>query len=180
MDKITHPAICVFCGASFGTDPIYRETARALGAGIAAMGARMVFGGGSPGLMGEVAKAAREGGTSVEGILPSFLRDVEPPLAVDDLFVRKQMMIDRSDAFIVLPGGLGTYDEFFEVLTAAQLRVHAKPIVLVNVMGYFDALDALVRDTVKKGFASEAVLTLYSLADDAPAALAQVRKALAP
>jgi predicted Rossmann-fold nucleotide-binding protein len=66
------------------------------------------------------------------------------------------------------------------VLTAAQLRVHAKPIVLVNVMGYFDALDALVRDTVKKGFASEAVLTLYSLADDAPAALAQVRKALAP
>ena len=187
MDKITHPAICVFCGASFGDDPVYRETARALGAGIAAMGARMVFGGGSPGLMGEVAKAAREGGTSVEGILPGFLRDVEPPLAegettqiVDDLFVRKQMMIDRSDAFVVLPGGLGTYDEFFEVLTAAQLRVHAKPIVLVNVMGYFDALNALVHDTVKKGFAGEAVLTLYSLADDAPSALAQVRKVLSP
>jgi uncharacterized protein (TIGR00730 family) len=181
------PAICVFCGASFGTDPGFREAARALGAGIAQMGARMVFGGGSPGLMGETAKAAREGGTPVEGILPGFLRDVEPPLAdgetteiVTDLFVRKQQMIARSDAFIVLPGGLGTYDEFFEVLTAAQLGVHAKPIVLVNVKGYFNALDALIRDTVKKGFASEAVLALYSLADDAPAALAQVRKALAP
>jgi uncharacterized protein (TIGR00730 family) len=181
----SRPAICVFCGSSFGTDPAFREAARALGAGIAQMGAQMVFGGGSPGLMGETAKAAREGGASVEGILPGFLRDVEPPLTagettqiVDDLFVRKQMMIARSDVFIVLPGGLGTYDEFFEVLTAAQLRVHAKPIVLVNVKGYFDALDALVRDTVQKGFASEAVLALYSLAGDAPDALAQVKLAL--
>ncbi len=182
MDKTdipkNRPAICVFCGSSFGTDPAFREAARKLGAGIAQMGARMVFGGGSPGLMGETAKAAREAGTPVEGILPGFLRDVEPPLAegetteiVDDLFVRKQKMIDRSDAFIVLPGGLGTYDEFFEVLTAAQLGVHSKPIALVNVKGYFDALDALVRDTVKKGFASEGVLAMYAMADSAEAAL---------
>ncbi len=182
MDKTEpqkkRPAICVFCGSSFGTDPAFREAARAVGDGIAQMGARMVFGGGSPGLMGETAKAAREAGTPVEGILPGFLRDVEPPLAegetteiVTDLFVRKQQMIARSDAFIVLPGGLGTYDEFFEVLTAAQLGVHAKPIVLVNVKGYFHALDALIRDTVKMGFASEGVLALYAMADSAEAAL---------
>lgn len=182
MDKTdlhkNRPAICVFCGSSFGTDPAFREAARDLGAGIAQMGARMVFGGGSPGLMGETAKAAREAGTPVEGILPGFLRDVEPPLAegetteiVTDLFVRKQQMIDRSDAFVVLPGGLGTYDEFFEVLTAAQLGVHAKPIVLVNVKGYFNALDALVKDTVKMGFAAPSALTLYQMADSAEAAL---------
>ena len=178
------PAICVFCGSSFGTDPAFGEAARAIGAGIARMGARMVFGGGSPGLMGETAKAAREAGTPVEGILPGFLRDVEPPLAegetteiVTDLFVRKQQMIDRSDAFIVLPGGLGTYDEFFEVLTAAQLGVHAKPIVLVNVKGYFNALDALIRDTVKMGFASEGVLALYAMADSAEAALQIIKHA---
>ncbi len=188
MDKtVLHknrPAICVFCGSSFGTNPAFREAARAVGAGIAQMGARMVFGGGSPGLMGETAKAAREAGTPVEGILPGFLRDVEPPLAegetteiVTDLFVRKQQMIDRSDAFIVLPGGLGTYDEFFEVLTAAQLGVHAKPIVLVNVKGYFNALDALIRDTVKMGFASEGVLALYAMADSAEAALQIIKHA---
>ena len=188
MDKTdlhkSRPAICVFCGSSFGTDPAFREAARDLGAGIAQMGARMVFGGGSPGLMGETAKAAREAGTPVEGILPGFLRDVEPPLAegetteiVTDLFVRKQQMIDRSDAFVVLPGGLGTYDEFFEVLTAAQLGVHAKPIVLVNVKGYFNALDALVKDTVKMGFAAPSALTLYQMADSAQAALQIIKDA---
>ncbi len=188
MDKSdipkSRPAICVFCGSSFGTDPAFREAAQAVGAGIAQMGARMVFGGGSPGLMGETAKAAREAGTPVEGILPGFLRDVEPPLAegetteiVNDLFVRKQQMIDRSDAFIVLPGGLGTYDEFFEVLTAAQLGVHAKPIVLVNVKGYFNALDALIRDTVKMGFAAESALALYRMADSAKAALQIIKQA---
>jgi uncharacterized protein (TIGR00730 family) len=109
---------------------------------------------------------------------------VEPPLAegetteiVNDLFVRKQQMIDRSDAFIVLPGGLGTYDEFFEVLTAAQLGVHAKPIVLVNVKGYFNALDALIRDTVKMGFAAESALALYRMADSAKAALQIIKQA---
>ena len=172
------PAICVFCGSSLGTNPAFGEAARAVGAGIAQMGAHMVFGGGSPGLMGVTARAAREAGTGVVGIQPDFLRAVEPPLTdgetteiVPDLFVRKQQMIARSDAFVVLPGGLGTYDEFFEVLTAAQLGVHAKPIVLINVNGYFDALDALVRDTVRMGFASQAALSLYTVADSAEAAL---------
>src|SRR5476651_2309381 len=146
-------AICVFCGSSFGQDPDFTEAARKIGAGIAGLGHVLVFGGGSPGLMGVVARAAREAGTAVEGILPGFLRDVEPPLThgetteiVPDLFVRKQKMIDRAGGFLVLPGGLGTFDEFFEVLTAAQLGVHAKPIILVNVNGYFDSLEAMLRD----------------------------------
>lgn len=184
-DKKTSPAICVFCGSSFGTDPAFAEAARIVGAGIAAMGARFVFGGGVPGLMGESARAAREAGTQVIGILPGFLRDVEPPLShgetteiVSDLFVRKQKMIALSDAFVVLPGGLGTFDEFFEVLTAAQLHVEAKPIVVVNVNGYFEPLDALVRNAIKMGFARDTALALYDMADGPQAALATLKRAL--
>lgn len=179
------PAICVFCGSSFGTDPAFAEAARIIGAGIANMGARFVFGGGVPGLMGEAARAAREAGTQVLGILPGFLRDVEPPLShgetteiVSDLFVRKQKMIALSDAFVVLPGGLGTFDEFFEVLTAAQLHVESKPIVVVNVNGYFEPLDALVRHSIKMGFARDTALSLYDLADGPQAALATLKRAL--
>ena len=183
--KKTGPAICVFCGSSFGTDPAFREAARIVGAGIAGMGARFVFGGGGLGLMGETARAAREAGSPVLGILPGFLRDVEPPLThgetteiVSDLFVRKQKMIALSDAFVILPGGLGTFDEFFEVLTAAQLHVEAKPIVVVNVNGYFDPLDTLVRHTIKMGFARDTALSLYDLADGPEAALATLKRAL--
>jgi uncharacterized protein (TIGR00730 family) len=183
--KNTGPAICVFCGSSFGTDPAFREAARIIGVGIAGMGARFVFGGGGLGLMGETARAAREAGTQVLGILPGFLRDVEPPLThgetteiVSDLFVRKQKMIALSDAFVILPGGLGTFDEFFEVLTAAQLHVESKPIVVVNVNGYFDPLDALVRNTIKMGFARDTALSLYDLADGPEAALATLKRAL--
>jgi uncharacterized protein (TIGR00730 family) len=112
---------------------------------------------------------------------------VEPPLTegetteiVPDLFIRKQQMIARADAFVVLPGGLGTYDEFFEVLTGAQLGVHAKPIIIVNVNGYYDALDALLRTTVASGFAQQSSLTLYRLADSADAALQMLKDTLAP
>jgi uncharacterized protein (TIGR00730 family) len=179
------PAICVFCGASFGDSPVFRTVATAMGAGIAGLGARFIFGGGGPGLMGEAARGARDAGGTVEGILPGFLRDMEPPLAVGeeteivpDLFVRKREMIARSDAFVTLPGGLGTYDEFFEVLTAAQLGVHAKPIVLVNVDGYFDPLDAMIRGSIARGFARDAVLELYQVADGADDALARLKAAL--
>jgi len=187
MDKteIRKSAICVFCGSSFGTDPAFRDAARAIGAGIARMGHRLVFGGGGPGLMGDVARAAREAGTEVEGILPDFLRAVEPPLTdgetteiVPDLFERKLKMIDRSDGFIVLPGGLGTYDEFFEVLTGVQLGVHAKPIILVNVNGYFDPLEAMLQASVKGGFVRKENLGLYRVAPNAEAALAMMAEAL--
>jgi uncharacterized protein (TIGR00730 family) len=181
------PAVCVFCGSSHGNNPKFREAARAIGSGIAAAGFSMVFGGGSNGLMGDVAGAAVKAGARVQGIIPAFLQALEgqgPVSAEEKLIVtphmqeRKALMLQMSDAFLVLPGGLGTFDEFFEVATEAQLGVHKKPIVVVNVEGYFDALDAMLRATVEKGFAKPVILELYHLADGPEAALLALREAL--
>lgn len=177
MEKKTH-AICVFCGSSFGRDPRFRDAARAVGAGIAKSGWSLVFGGGGNGLMGDVAKAAQEGGAAVQGIIPAFLQALEPPVTAEEKLIvtphiqeRKALMLQMADAFVVLPGGLGTFDEFFEVATEAQLGVHQKPIVVVNVGGYFDALDAMLRAIVERGFARPLIFELYHLADGAEAAL---------
>jgi hypothetical protein len=183
--KKSGAAICVFCGSSFGTDPAFREAARAIGSGIAKMGYSLVFGGGGLGLMGEVAKAVLEGGREIQGIMPAFLQALEPAVSSQEKLIitphmqeRKTLMLQMSDAFIVLPGGLGTFDEFFEVATEAQLGVHAKPIIVVNVQGYFDPLDALLHATIDAGFAKEAILKLYYLADGAEAALEILEGAL--
>jgi uncharacterized protein (TIGR00730 family) len=176
--KKTGAAICVFCGSSFGTDPAFRDAARAVGHGIAAMGYSLVFGGGGLGLMGDVARAALDGGSHIQGIMPAFLQALEPGVSPQEKLIvtphmqeRKNLMLQMSDAFIVLPGGLGTFDEFFEVAVEAQLNVHRKPIIVVNVSGYYDALDAMLHATVKAGFAQEKILKLYYLADGAEAAL---------
>jgi uncharacterized protein (TIGR00730 family) len=177
MEKKTH-AICVFCGSSFGRDPRFRDAARDVGAGIAEAGWSLVFGGGGNGLMGDVAKAAQEGGAAVQGIIPAFLQALEPPVTAEEKLIvtpriqeRKALMLQMADAFLVLPGGLGTFDEFFEVATEAQLGVHQKPIVVVNVGGYFDALDSMLRAIVERGFARPMIFDLYHLADGAEAAL---------
>jgi len=177
MEKKRH-AICVFCGSSFGDDPRFRETARTMGAGIAQRGWSMVFGGGGNGLMGDVARAAEAGGAPVQGIMPAFLQALEPPVSEEEKLIvtphiqeRKALMLKISDAFLVLPGGLGTFDEFFEVATEAQLGVHKKPIVVVNVAGYFNALDAMLHAIVEHGFAKAMIFDLYHLADGPDAAL---------
>ena len=148
--KKTGAAVCVFCGSSFGDDPAFREAAEAIGSGIARMGYSLVFGGGGLGLMGVVAKAALDGGSEIQGIMPGFLQALEPGVSPQEKLIvtphlqeRKNLMLQMSDAFLILPGGLGTFDEFFEVATEAQLGVHAKPIIVVNVSGYFDGLDAI-------------------------------------
>jgi uncharacterized protein (TIGR00730 family) len=171
MDKKKH-AICVFCGSSFGTNPRYREAAQALGAGIAGLGFSLVFGGGGLGLMGDVAAAAEAGGAAIQGIIPAFLQSLEPPVSAEEKLIvtphiqeRKALMLQMSDAFVVLPGGLGTFDEFFEVATEAQLGVHRKPVIVVNVDGYFDALDAMLHAIVEKGFAKPTIMELYHLAE---------------
>ena len=181
----TGAAVCVFCGSSFGDDPAFRVAAEAIGSGIARMGYSLVFGGGGLGLMGVVAKAALDGGSEIQGIMPGFLQALEPGVSPQEKLIvtphlqeRKNLMLQMSDAFLILPGGLGTFDEFFEVATEAQLGVHAKPIIVVNVSGYFDGLDALLHATVKKGFAKEKILKLYYLADGAEAALEILEGAL--
>lgn len=178
MEKKKRHAICVFCGSSFGHDPRFREAARAVGAGIARAGWSLVFGGGGNGLMGDVAKAAQEGGATVQGIIPAFLQALEPPISEEEKLIvtphiqeRKALMLKMADAFVVLPGGVGTLDEFFEVCTEAQLGVHKKPIVVVNVEGYYNALDSLLHGIVEHGFAKEMIFKLYHLAEGPDAAL---------
>jgi uncharacterized protein (TIGR00730 family) len=160
-------SVCVFCGSSPGRDPRYAEAASTLGKLLAAEGYGLVFGGGNIGLMGETARAVRAGGTPVIGILPAFLKHLEPPLKTaeeliitPDLQQRKARMLSLSSAFILLPGGLGTMDEYFEVLTSAQLHVLQKPILLINVAGYFDPLKALLDHIVREGFANESLFKL--------------------
>lgn len=155
-----HRTVCVFCGSSPGAKPVYAETARRFGRLLGENGYRLVFGGGGVGLMGEVARAARAAGAPVIGILPAFLRSLEPPLKsaeeliiTPDLQQRKARMLALADAFVILPGGLGTLDEYFEVITTTQLRVHAKPIIVVNVEGYFDPLKALLDRVIEQEFA---------------------------
>ena len=183
--KRTGAAVCVFCGSSFGNDPAFREAAEAIGTGIAHMGYSLVFGGGGLGLMGVVAKAALAGGSDIQGIMPSFLQALEPGVSPQEKLIitphmqeRKNLMLQMSDAFLILPGGLGTFDEFFEVAVEAQLAVHAKPIIVVNVKGYYDALDAMLHATVEKGFAKDTILKLYYLADGAEDALKILEGAL--
>jgi len=186
MDK-KKPAICVFCGSSFGTNPHFREAARDLGSGIARLDFSLVFGGGGLGLMGEVASAAQAGGAPVQGIIPAFLQSLEAPVSAEEKLIvtphlqeRKALMLQMSDAFVVLPGGLGTFDEFFEVATEAQLGVHAKPIIVVNVDGYYDALDTMLHDIVESGFANPKIMEMYHLADGAEAALKMLEGRLKP
>jgi len=177
MEKKTH-AICVFCGSFVGHDPCFRDAARAVGTGIAKARWSLVFGGGGNGLMGDVAKAAQDGGALVQGIIPGFLQALEPPISEEEELIvttnlqeRKTLMLKIADAFLVLPGGLGTLDEFFEIVTEAQLGVHQKPIVVVNVDGYFDPLDSMLRAIVARGFARPMIFDLYHLAEGVEAAL---------
>lgn len=152
-------AVCVFCGARPGRDPKYVRGARELGAAVAARGWTLVFGGGGVGLMREVAEAAMAGGGEVIGVIPQALvarelglRQITRLEVVADMAVRKQRMMDLADGFVALPGGLGTLDEVFEVLTLRQTGEHAKPIGVYNQDGYYDALLAACRGFVAQGF----------------------------
>jgi uncharacterized protein (TIGR00730 family) len=177
------PSVCVFCGASPGLRPLYAEAATALGRAIGQRGWELVWGGGRVGLMGVVADATMNTGGTAVGIIPSFLANRE--LAhlgaqihiVDSMHVRKAEMARRADAFAILPGGFGTMDEFFEILTWAQLEIHAKPIGLLNVAGFFDPLLALMRHMTQEGFVQPAHLGLVHVADEPNALLDMLLRA---
>jgi uncharacterized protein (TIGR00730 family) len=185
MKKITssktvmRPTICVFCGSSHGADPVYTEAARRFGTLLVQAGFDLVFGGGGVGLMGEVALSVSNAGGRILGIIPTFLRHVEPPLRVASEIIVTESMNDRkarmcaaADGFAVLPGGLGTLDEFAEVFTGAQLHLHSKPIVLVNIKNYFAPMLALIEHFVNEGFAGAHVTELYHLAPTVEDAIA--------
>jgi uncharacterized protein (TIGR00730 family) len=166
-------SICVFCGASSGRDPAYAAAAALTGATLARRGIRLVYGGGRLGLMGEVADAALAAGGAVVGVIPRGLVDRElahPGLTelrvVDTLHERKARMADLADAFLALPGGLGTLEELAEVLSWAQLDLHAKPIGLLDVGGYFGALEGFLDHAVSEGFVAERHRRLLLRDDD--------------
>jgi uncharacterized protein (TIGR00730 family) len=144
-------SVCVFCGSGSGRNPVFAAAARTLGKQLAEAGISLVYGGGSLGLMGEVAKSVLKHKGYVTGIIPSFLSEKEQMLrAVNELIItedmhqRKRLMFERSDAFVALPGGIGTLEELVEQLTWAQLGRHTKPIVIANISGYWDSLCTLL------------------------------------
>ena len=171
-------SICVFCGASVGKDPAFRAAAEDLGRRLAENGIRLVFGAGNVGMMGTVADAVLAGGGEAIGVIPQFLRDRE--LAhegltklhvVDSMHTRKRMMFDLSDAFVALPGGLGTLEEVFEMVTWRQLGRHQKPIVLVSTNGYWQPFDTLVDRVVSSDFAHGDATTYFTTVPDPSAAI---------
>ncbi len=169
--------IAVFCGANAGTRPVYLERARALGAELGRRRLTLVYGGGSVGLMGMVARSARDCGCHVVGIIPNYLttkelmgQKVGDLIVVETMHERKATMGKMADAFIAMPGGFGTMDELFEVITWGQLGLHVKPIGLFNVDGYFDPLVAFIDHAVAQGFVRPHHRGLF-VVDDEPARL---------
>lgn len=158
-------SICVYCGSRHGSQPAYTAAARALGAAIGSRGWQLVYGGGKVGLMGEVANATLVAGGRVVGIIPESLQKLEVGhTGLDELHVvptmhvRKQMMAERADLFIALPGGIGTLEELYEVWTWRQLGYHDQPIGLLNTEGYYDGLLSFMNTTVTEGFLSRSQL----------------------
>jgi len=166
-------SVCVFCGARHVARESYAQAARATGAMIAARGWRLVYGAGDVGLMGEVARAAIAGGGATMGVIPTHLmgreqgkRDLAQLVITEDMHERKKVMFMNSDAIVVLPGGAGSLDEFFEVLTWRQIGLHGKPIFLLDVEGYWQPLAGLLDHIVTEGFAEAAVREYFTLLPD--------------
>jgi uncharacterized protein (TIGR00730 family) len=175
--------ICVFCGSSVGANPKYLAEAKSLGQQLAAGGWGLVYGGTSIGLMGATADAALSGGAEVIGVLPQALQDREIAHRgltklhlVGSMHERKALMASLSDAFIALPGGYGTLDEFFEVVTWAQLSIHSKPCVLVNTNRYYDFLLQFLNHAVNEEFVRSSNLALVQVARDSAEALQLIQQ----
>ena len=175
-------SICVFCGSNAGAQAAYLEAAEAVGRGLAQRGVRVVYGGGKVGMMGAVADAARAAGGEVVGVIPQAIFDLEiGHTGLDDLRVvgsmheRKALMAELSDAFIALPGGVGTLEELFEVYTWAQLGIHAKPLGLIDVAGYYEPLVAFLDHAVQERFVRAETRTLLAVSESLDDLLAQLR-----
>lgn len=165
--------ICVYGASSPDIDPIFFDETEKLGRMMAGKGHGLVFGGGAQGLMGAAARGVHEMGGQIIGVAPTFFRNVDGILYehctefvyTETMRERKQIMEDRSDAFVVTPGGIGTFEEFFEILTLKQLGRHQKPIVIFNVMGYFDSMKAMMENAIQKAFMKPVCRELYVFLD---------------
>jgi uncharacterized protein (TIGR00730 family) len=174
--------LCVFCGSNAGFDPAYLAMAEALGRVLAREGIALVYGGGAVGLMGAVADAALASGGEVIGVMPQALVDKEIDhkgltdlRIVGSMHERKALMAELADGFIAMPGGLGTFEELFEVWTWAQLGYHRKPCALLNVAGFYDRLAAFLDDVVEKGFVKPIHRSMLIVGNDPEALIAAIR-----
>ncbi len=174
-------SVCVFCGSASGTNPVYAEAARELGRAFAAHNLTLVYGGGRVGLMGEVATAALASGGRVVGVIPHSLalkeialEDCTELIVVNTMHERKALMADRADAFVAMPGGYGTCDELFEIITWAQLGIHNKPVAVLNVNGFFTPLLAWLDHIVTEGLLRPKHRELLLVADSVPELLARL------
>ncbi len=185
MSKIN--SVCVYCGSGPGSDPRFIEGAAAFGKTLAEAGVGLVYGGGSIGLMGAVAKATLDNGGIVTGIIPEFLtvrenalKRAQELIITKDMHERKQLMFDRSDAFVALPGGIGTLEELVEQLTWAQLGRHTKPILLANIAGFWDPLLVLLNHMRDKAFIRQNLTVEVLTADRVEDILPTLEAAAAP
>ncbi|GHF44870.1 LOG family protein [Seohaeicola zhoushanensis] len=179
-------SVCVYCGSRPGTKPAYAQAARDLGVALAAEDWRLVYGAGDVGLMGEVARAAQTAGAETFGVIPTHLvawevgkTDLTRYIVTETMHERKKVMLMNAHAVVVLPGGAGSLDEFFEVLTWAQLRLHAKPIVILNTEGYWDPLLKLIDHVIDQGFADASLARLIQVAATTDEAVEMLKLAFA-
>lgn len=177
------PSVCLFCGSSDLSDPAYTEAARAFGRQTAESGWRLVYGGGGVGLMGASARAAHEAGGRVLGVMPGFLRsrerlfdDVET-LIVPSMHERKTIMYDQSDAFVVAPGGVGTLEEVIEVLSWKRLDLHSKPVIFLNLNGFWEPLLAVMEHSIAEGMTPASFRQAWVVCDTVEAAIAAMQTA---
>lgn len=168
-------SVCIYCGSSNGVAEAYKKTAFDASTALAKLGMKIVYGGGHVGLMGIIADAALKVGVEVIGIIPEHIRAKEVQHTgltklhvVPDMHTRKRMMVENADAFLILPGGLGTLDEVFEVMTWKKLNLHNKPIIIFNQAGYWDPLLAIIDRAIKEGFAAPSDRALFRVATTIP------------
>ncbi|MDX2027286.1 MAG: TIGR00730 family Rossman fold protein [Alphaproteobacteria bacterium] len=180
-------SVCVYCGSSNQALQPFKQLAKDVSTALAQRKMRIVYGGGHVGLMGIVADAALEAGTKVIGIIPEHIRAQEVQHmgltelhVVPDMHTRKRMMVERADAFVILPGGMGTLDEAFEILTWKKLKLHNKPVVLFNAYGYWDHLVALIDHAVEQGFEQPSVRAYFKVVTDMNSMFAALESQEAP
>lgn len=175
-------SLAVFCGSRVGKDPVYAEAGKTLGAGMAKLGIRLVYGGGRIGIMGVVADAVLAGGGTVLGVIPRFLTEMEVAhqgatemVVTGSMHVRKTRLYEESDAFLIMPGGLGTFDEAFEIITWKQLRLHNKPILVCDVAGWAGPLVGLIDHAIAQGFADPNCRNLIEVVPGAGAVVERLK-----